>query len=102
MAPRLGSSALNGPVLEPRFEFRVETVLAASETKQWTLFEIPFANIVPLGAGRPTGPVAFKLQVKFYYSTASAIGIQVSPVYDVTIDGTVVTSLELESEAKSS
>jgi hypothetical protein len=39
---------------------------------------------------------------KFYYSTASDIGIQVSPVYDVTIDQTLVTSLKLESEAKSS
>jgi hypothetical protein len=90
---------LNGPVLEPRFEFRVEAVLAASETKQWTLFAIPFANIVPLGT---SGTVAFKLQVKFHYSTSTTIGIQVSPVYDVAISGTVVRSMKPENEATTS
>jgi hypothetical protein len=92
---------LDGPVPEPRMQSRAEIVLSASETKSWSLFEMPFANIVPLGAGRPTGPVSFKLQVIFHYSTASTIGIQASPVYDVTIEGTLVTSLKQEKMHKS-
>ncbi|SRR6266851_8505820 len=88
---------LDGPVIKPQMELMVEIVLAASQTQKWTLFSVPFANIVPLG----TGPVTFKLQVKFYYSTASIIGIQTSPVYEVTVHKTVVTSFKLKTETKS-
>lgn len=80
-------------------EFGIEKVLAASQTASWTLFSAPFANIVPPGSGIAT-PVTLKLQVKFHYSTASAIGIQTSPVYDVTLQQSVVTSFKLESKAE--
>ena len=43
----------------------------------------------------PTGPLRFKLQVKFVYSTAFMIGTQVSPIYDVTVDGLHVTNFQL-------
>ncbi len=93
---------LNGPVsCDPTINRKIEIVLAASQTEGWTLFSVPFREIVPFGASAPTSPVTFKLQVKFSYSTTSLIGIQTSPVYDVTILGGVVTSLKLESETKS-
>jgi hypothetical protein len=92
---------LNGPMsCNPEQVREVGTVLAASQTQRTMLFSVPFTEIIPLGSGSPAGPVTFKLQVKFYYSTASTIGIQTSPLYEVTILGTVVTSMKVVGETK--
>lgn len=89
---------LNGPVsCSPTQRHEIGIVLAASQTETWELFSMPFASIVPIGPGTAT-PVTFKLQVKFHYSAPSIIGTQTSPVYDVTLQRTVVTSFELETK----
>jgi len=88
---------LNGPVsCQPEITYKMAMVLSTSQTEIRELFRAPFAEIVPFGAGLPTGPVTFKLQVKFAYSTPADIGTEVSPIYVVTIEGTMVTSFKLE------
>jgi hypothetical protein len=42
----------------------------------------------------PTGPVTFKVQAKFYYSTATVLGVWVSPIYEATLQGTVLRALK--------
>lgn len=91
---------MNGPVsCPPSQRLELGIVLAASETQTWEVCSMPFANIVPLGPGAAT-PVAFKLQVKFYYSAPSILGIQVSPMYDVILHETVITTFNLESASE--
>jgi hypothetical protein len=91
---------MDGPVsCPPSQKLEVGIVLGASETKTWEVCSMPFSNIVPLGPGSAT-PVAFKLQAKFYYSAPSILGIQVSPLYDVILHGTVITTFKLESTSK--
>lgn len=84
----------DGPVAcAPTVTRNVAIVLAASQTENWQLSCVPFSDIVPVGQ---TQQLKFKLQVKFIYSTASVIGTQTSPVYDVTIHQSVVTDLRPE------
>jgi hypothetical protein len=87
---------LDGPVSCNLRQVRdIAMILAASHTESWALFSVPFAEIIPLGPNYPTGPVKFSLQVIFHYSTPSPIGIQTSPIYEVSIQGTVVTSMKV-------
>jgi hypothetical protein len=83
---------LNGPVAKPEMKFKIEKVLATSETQTWRISDMPFAEITPIG---PV-PVKFKLQVKFYYATSSTIGVHIGSVYDVIIAGAMISSLESE------
>jgi len=85
---------LDGPIAKPEMNFKIERILPASQTEVLRFCEMPFAEIVPIGAGMPSGPVKFKLQAKFYYSTASTLGSWYSPLYEVTIGNTIVTSLK--------
>jgi hypothetical protein len=83
----------NGPVAKPLMSFTVEKILQSSKVEAVQFESIPFAEIVPLGPNMPIGPVTFKVQAKFYYSTASVLGVWVSPFYEATLQGTVIRAL---------
>lgn len=75
-------------VTRPKRSFPVGAVLRAGETFTQSLFEMPFDDLVPLNT---KGTVT--IQVKFYYFSSPTIGMQSSPIYEVTIDGTVATKI---------
>jgi hypothetical protein len=84
----------DGQVAEPLMNFTIDKILQASQAEAVQFASIPFANIVPLGPSMPTGPVTFKVQAKFYYSTATILGVWVSPIYEATLQGTVLRALK--------
>jgi hypothetical protein len=92
---------LNGPVASPLMNFTIEKILQASQVEAVQFSEMPFENIVPLGPNAPKEPVTFKVQAKFSYSTASVLGVWVSPIYEATLQGTVLRDLKKTNDHSS-
>lgn len=87
---------LDGKVAcEPTRSFSINGVLGSGETKTCPLFQMPFAEIATIGSPKTT----VRIQVKFDYSTAHTVGVQTSPIYLMTIDGTCLTELIVEKSS---
>jgi hypothetical protein len=83
----------SGPVATPLMTFTIEKILQSSNVEAVRFESTPFTAIVPLGPDMPIGPLTFKVQAKFYYSTASILGVWVSPFYEATLLGIVIRRL---------
>jgi len=70
--------------------FKVESVLRAGKTHTLDILQMPFGDVVRIGSPR----TSVKIQVKFYYFTSHASGVQTSPIYSMTIENTVADLIE--------
>jgi hypothetical protein len=75
--------------------FSIDAVLLSGETYKLPLFSMPFAEIVPIGSPKER----VRIQVKFYYSMPRTTGVQMSPIYLMTIDDAIVNELIVEDRS---